>query len=71
MAIGRMLFNCYEVRIGDASNGGLTLDGVAYGEPVEPVRHQPAVEIKGATHTELRVEERPDGRWLAQCVVDV
>jgi len=42
-----------------------------WGEPVDVARHQPAVEIKGATMTELRVEEDSDGNWIAQCVVDV
>ena len=35
------------------------------------VDHQAAVEIKGATLTELKVEKQDDGLWLAQCVVDV
>jgi tRNA nucleotidyltransferase (CCA-adding enzyme) len=29
------------------------------------------VEIKGATFTELKVGQDEQGRWLAQCVVDV
>jgi SHS2 domain-containing protein len=37
---------------------------------VDPVRHEPAVEVKGATYTALRVQQT-DGHWLAQCVVDV
>ena len=36
-----------------------------------PARHEPAVEIKGATYTALRVERQKDDTWLAQCVVDV
>ncbi len=47
------------------------LSGQAWGEPIDVARHHPAVEPKGATFTELRVERRPDGDWLAQCVVDV
>ncbi len=66
MAARNMLFGAYEVKI-----EGRHLHGIARGEPVDPARHQPAVEIKGATYTELRVAQRPDGRWLAQCVVDV
>jgi len=54
------------VRVDDGS-----LHGVLRGEPVDRARHQPSVEVKGATHTELRVEPRADGTWLAQCVVDV
>jgi tRNA nucleotidyltransferase (CCA-adding enzyme) len=33
-------------------------------------RHQPAVEVKGATYTALRVAPI-EGGWLAQTVVDV
>ena len=47
-----------------------TLRATAYGEAVDIDRHEPAVEIKGATLTALQVSESPDG-WRAQCVVDV
>jgi SHS2 domain-containing protein len=38
---------------------------------VDVERHAPAVEVKGATFTELVVRRYDDGRWLAQCVLDV
>lgn len=60
-----MLFGRFEVRI----EGG-HLDATAWGEPVDVGRHEPCVEVKGATFTELRVAREGDG-WLAQCVVDV
>lgn len=66
MATRKMLFARYEVRIDDNK-----LLGKAWGEPVDVERHQPAVEVKGATCTELKVERDETGRWLAQCVVDV
>ena len=47
------------------------LEGTAWGEPIDRKRHEPAVEVKGATYTELSVHQRPDGLWVAQCVVDV
>ncbi len=34
-------------------------------------RHQPAVEVKGATLTALEVRRASGGGWIAQCVVDV
>ena len=61
-----MLFGAFHVSI---EEGRLT--ATAIGERVDPVRHEPAVEIKGATYTALRVERHSDGTWLAQCVVDV
>jgi SHS2 domain-containing protein len=66
MATSRMLFGAFHVSI---EEGRLT--ATANGERVDPVRHEPAVEIKGATYTALRVERQSDGTWLAQCVVDV
>lgn len=66
MAARHMLFARFEVNL-----EGHRLHGTAWGETVDPARHQPAVEIKGATYTELRVREDESDRWLAQCVVDV
>jgi len=66
MATRRMLFSAFVVTV-----EGSRLNATARGEPVDRVRHEPAVEIKGATYTALRVECMADGRWLAQCVVDV
>ena len=66
MATRRMLFSHYEVEI----EGG-KLHAVIRGEPIDMERHQPAVEIKGATFTTLRVSQDTGGRWLAQTVVDV
>jgi tRNA nucleotidyltransferase (CCA-adding enzyme) len=65
MATRGMLFADFEVAFADHS-----LTGVACGEPIDPVRHQPAVEVKGATCTALSVEYR-DGLWHARSVVDV
>ncbi len=66
MATRHMLFSRFEVRI-----EGNRLAATARGEPVDRDRHHPAVEIKGATLTELKVYRREDGQWVAQCVVDV
>jgi tRNA nucleotidyltransferase (CCA-adding enzyme) len=66
MGTRRMLFSAFVVMIEDSH-----LQGTAWGEPVDPVRHEPAVEVKGATYTALRVEQLEDGHWLVQCVVDV
>lgn len=66
MAAQHLLFSRFEVRIADGR-----LDATAWGEPVDPARHRPAVEIKGATYAELDVRPLPGGGWLAQCIVDV
>ena len=66
MATRRLLFGRFEVHLRDGR-----LQGRAWGERVDVLRHQPAVEIKGATLTGLCVKQEPDGNWVAQCVVDV
>jgi len=66
MATRRMLFSRFRVSL-----DGAQLRAMAEGEPVDVARHHPAVEVKGATFTELRVGRQSDGTWVAQCVVDV
>jgi SHS2 domain-containing protein len=67
MATRRMLFSAFDVEISDGA-----LKATARGEPIDVARHAPAVEVKGATFTELRVRRDPaSGRWTAQCVIDV
>jgi tRNA nucleotidyltransferase (CCA-adding enzyme) len=66
MALRKMLFARFEVVL-----TGTHLHAKAWGEPVDVSRHKPAVEIKGATYTELKVYQQENGHWIAQCVVDV
>jgi tRNA nucleotidyltransferase (CCA-adding enzyme) len=66
MATRHLLFSRYAVKI-----DGARLTATAWGEPLDVARHQPAVEVKGATYTGLRVAQETDGTWVAQCVVDV
>ena len=66
MATRRMLFSRFRVAI-----DGTALTGQAWGEPIDVDRHDPAVEVKGATCTGLKVAQDDPGRWFAQCVVDV
>lgn len=66
IATRHLLFSRAEVKI-----EGSRLEGDLWGEPIDLDRHQPAVEIKGATCTEARVDQAADGTWMAQCVVDV
>lgn len=66
MAVNRLLFHRYRVELSDHR-----LRATAWGESVDTTRHRPAVEIKGATYTELKVRRQEDGSWMAQTVVDV
>ena len=66
MATRRMLFGAWRVSL-----QGCDLDAWVDGEPVDRDRHHPAVEVKGATYTELSVRQDAAGLWRARCVVDV
>jgi len=66
MATRNMLFGRFAVALRDHA-----LEAKAWGEPIDRVRHRPAVEVKGATYTALSVGQRDDHSWIAQCVVDV
>jgi SHS2 domain-containing protein len=66
MATRGLLFSRFDVELEQGS-----LSAAAWGEPVDLRKHEPVVEVKGATYTELKVHQTAGGAWTAQCVVDV
>ncbi len=66
MAVRKMLFSQFDIQIENSY-----LKARLCGEAIDRQKHKPAVEIKGATLTELQVTQDAAGNWLAQCVVDV
>ena len=66
MATRNLLFGRFAVTLHDHA-----LEAKAWGESVDHERHQPLVEVKAATYTELSMAQREGGTWVAQCVVDV
>ena len=66
MATRNALFGRFAVKLDEHR-----LSATAWGETVDRDRHRPSVEVKAATYTALRVAQRDDGTWIAQCVVDV
>jgi len=66
MATRGMIFGRFEVGL-----EGTRLRARAWGERLDPARHEPAVEVKGATYTALSLGRDASGAWVAQCVVDV
>lgn len=61
-----MLFGRFDV---EAIDGGVR--AVAWGEPVDVERHEPAVEVKAVTYAGLKVERNEQGQWVVECIVDV
>jgi tRNA nucleotidyltransferase (CCA-adding enzyme) len=66
MATRRMLYCDFKVEIHNHH-----LQAEICGEAADQKKHQPAVEIKGATFTELKVYQNDVGEWVAQAIVDV
>ncbi|MDH3638161.1 MAG: archease [Gammaproteobacteria bacterium] len=66
MATRCMLFSRFDIAIRRNA-----LSAVLWGESTDRSKHQPVVEVKGATYTDLRVQRDDQGRWVAQCIVDV
>ena len=66
MSWEKMVYARFKVVLNDHQ-----LKGTAWGEKVDPQKHEPAVEVKGATYTELLVQWVENEGWVAQCVVDV
>jgi SHS2 domain-containing protein len=60
-----LLFSRFAVQV---ESDGLT--GKAWGEPLDPARHELAHEVKAVTYHGLRVEQTADG-WLAEVIVDI
>ena len=63
--IERLIFSKFDVKI-----EGTTLTGAAWGETLDRDRHEPHLEVKGATYHLLSIKEQ-NGAYTAQCVVDV
>jgi len=66
MSIRKMVFSRFRVSI-----QGRQLTGELWGEAMDSPRHEPSVEVKAATYHTLKVWQELQGRWGAQCVVDV
>ncbi len=64
-----LVFSDFHVKI-EKGDGGWRLTGVAYGEPLDPARHRPGVEVKAATYFGVKVGKEGH-RWIAQCVLDL
>ena len=61
-----VLFSQFEVQV--------TPDGVAAcarGEMIDRNRHRLTHEVKAITYHGLKVEQLPDGSWLAEVIVDI
>jgi SHS2 domain-containing protein len=61
----KLVLNKFEVQI-----QGQSLKGKAFGEPIDPTRHQLTHEVKAITYCGLNVTRTSKG-WLADVIVDI
>jgi protein archease len=47
------------------------LDATACGERYDTARHRPGDPVKAVTYHRLKFEQHPDGRWLAEVILDL
>ena len=68
----KMVYSKFRAKIRDLGEGkGLELEGVVFGEKFDAARHAPKTDAKAATYSQLLAEKRADGKWVAQCIIDV
>ena len=65
-----VVFSEFEVRI-EKTPDGYRLKAKAYGEPLDYEKHGPKEEVKAITYHDMKIEQLPDGRWMAQLVPDI
>jgi SHS2 domain-containing protein len=60
-----------EVSASGAKGLAFVLEGVVFGEKINSKRHGLKTDAKAATYSQMLVEKRADGKWVAQCIIDV
>lgn len=76
-SIHELVFSKFKVSIKEKDsqeegNGQFFLVGFAWGEKLDPNKHEIKDEVKGATYSQLKVHyNKKNKKWIAQCVVDV
>lgn len=66
----RIYLSAFEIEVSKAASGTVKVAGTGWGERLDVSRHDPRLEVKGVSLSGLKVVEE-DGRWIAQCVVDI
>lgn len=67
--VNEIMFSRFNLYITE-SGGEWKLKGKAFGERINKKKHGIKSDVKAASYHQLKVEEK-NGKWLAQCVVDV
>ena len=67
----QMFFSKFECKISKIESGkGFELNAKAFGEKINPQKHEIKSEVKAATYALMKIEEKNEN-FLCQCIVDV
>jgi len=73
--IENFIFSDFKIKEIKKTNSIYKLSGLAKGEELDPKKHEPKVEVKAATYSQLKVEKKdynpPATRYIVQTIVDV
>lgn len=64
--INQMVFSEFKIE----SMKNLKIEGYAFGEKYDKKKHQPKVEVKGATYSMLEIGKK-NKNYFAKCIIDV
>lgn len=68
--IENMIFSDFKINEIKKDNATYELLGLAKGEELNLEKHEPKVEVKAATYSQLKVEKK-ENQYMAQTIVDV
>jgi len=68
--IGNLFFSNFKIKAIKKNNSDYKLLGLAKGEELNLEKHEPKVEVKAATYSQLKVEKKQN-QYIAQTIVDV
>lgn len=68
--IKNLVFSEFKIDKIKKDNSGYNLLGLARGEKINLQKHEPKLEVKAATYSQLKIE-KSNGRYIAQTIVDV
>ncbi|HED04443.1 MAG TPA: archease [Candidatus Fraserbacteria bacterium] len=65
-----LVFSRFKIKQIKRQVDGFVLEGQAWGERFDPVRHESRTDVKAATYSGLAVKQTPRG-YRVQCIVDI
>jgi SHS2 domain-containing protein len=68
--IENLVFSDFKINEIKRIDSGYKLFGLAKGEELNSERHEPKVEVKAATYSQLKIEKRGN-EYIAQTIIDV